>query len=74
MSKKVLKIVYVLICSIIILAKESYGYLDPSAMTYVVQIFAAVGITIATSLGIAFYKIRKFFAKKKVFMLFYRKT
>ncbi len=65
MSKKVLKIVYVLICSIIILAKESYGYLDPSAMTYVVQIFAAVGITIATSLGIAFYKIRKFFAKKK---------
>ena len=65
MSKKVLKIVYVLICSIIILAKESYGYLDPSAMTYVVQIIAAVGITIATSLGIAFYKIRKFFAKKK---------
>lgn len=65
MSKKILKIAYVLICTIIILAKESYGYLDPSAMTYVVQIIAAVGITIATSLGIAFYKIRKFFLKKK---------
>ena len=59
MSKKVLKIAYFLICTIIILTKESYGYLDPSAMTYIIQIIAAVGITIATSVGIFFYKIKK---------------
>ena len=65
MSKKVLKIAYFLICTIIILTKESYGYLDPSAMTYIIQIIAAVGITIATSVGIFFYKIKKVFKKKK---------
>lgn len=65
MGKKVLKIEYFLICTIIILTKESYGYLDPSAMTYIIQIIAAVGITIATSVGIFFYKIKKVFKKKK---------
>lgn len=65
MGKKVLKIAYFLICTIIILTKESYGYLDPSAMTYIIQIIAAVGITIATSVGIFFYKIKKVFKKKK---------
>ena len=65
MSKKVLKIAYFLICTIIILTKESYGYLDPSAMTYIIQIIASVGITIATSVGIFFYKIKKVFKKRK---------
>ena len=65
MSKKILKITYCLICAIIILTKESYGYLDPSAMTYIIQIIAAVGITIAKSVGIFFYKIKKVFKKKK---------
>ena len=59
------KIVYALICATIIFTKECYGYLDPSAMTYVIQIGAAVGITIATSIGILFYKIKKFFKRKK---------
>lgn len=65
MSKKILRIAYFLICAIIILTKESYGYLDPSAMTYIIQIIAAVGITIATSVGIFFYKIKKIFKKKR---------
>lgn len=65
MSKKILRIAYFLICAIIILTKESYGYLDPSAMTYIIQIIAAVGITVATSIGIFFYKIKKVFKKKK---------
>ncbi len=65
MSKKILKIIYFFICTIIILIKESYGYLDPSAMTYVIQIVAAIGITLATSIGIFFYKIKKFFKNRK---------
>lgn len=65
MNKKIKKICYVWACLIILLAKECYGYLDPSAMTYVIQIVAAIGITVTTSLGILFYKIKKVFKKKK---------
>ena len=65
MAKKILKIVYVIICMIIVLTKESYAYLDPSAMTYVIQIVSAVGIGLATSVGIFFYKIRRFLKHKK---------
>ena len=65
MNKKIMKICYVWTCLIILLAKESYGYLDPSAMTYVIQIIAAIGITVTTSIGILFYKIKKIFKKKK---------
>ncbi len=65
MNKKILKIGYVFVCSIIIFSKECYGYLDPSAMTYIVQIVAAIGITVATSIGIFIYKIKRFFRRKK---------
>lgn len=65
MNKKIKKICYVWVCLIILLTKECYGYLDPSAMTYVIQIVAAIGITVTTSLGILFYKIKKIFKKRK---------
>lgn len=65
MKTKLLKTLYIFICCLIILTKECYGYLDPSAMTYVIQIVAAVGIALATSFSIFFYKITKFFKKKK---------
>ena len=63
--KKILKIFYILLCFNIIFIKESYGYLDPSAMTYVIQIISAIAITATTSVGIFFYKIRKIFKRKK---------
>lgn len=63
--KKILKIFYILLCFNIIFIKESYGYLDPSAMTYVIQIISAIAITATTSIGIFFYKIRKIFNRKK---------
>lgn len=67
MNKKIIKIIYICICTMIILTKESYGYLDPSAMTYLLQIIAAIGVTLTTSLGVLFYKIkRKFYKKKKM--------
>lgn len=65
MKRKILKTIYAMICINAILLKESYCYLDPSAMTYLIQIVSAIGITLTTSIGILFYKIRKFFKKKK---------
>ena len=65
MKRRILKILYLCCLIILLLEKKSYGYLDPSAMTYVIQIIAAIGITITTSIGILFYKIKKLFKKKK---------
>ena len=65
MGKKILKVLYVFICLTIILVKEVHGYLDPSAMTYIVQIAITIGITIATSIGVFFYKIKKKLKKAK---------
>ena len=40
------------------------GYIDPSVMTYTIQIDAGVGIAIGAFLGIYFRKIKKKVSKK----------
>ncbi|MBR1540026.1 MAG: hypothetical protein IJ629_02450 [Clostridia bacterium] len=66
MKKKILFSLYISFCIIFVFTNVCYGYLDPSAMTYVIQVVAAIFIAISTSIGILFYKIkRKFFHKKK---------
>ena len=66
MKKKVLISIYIVLCSIFIGTNVSFAYLDPSAMTYMIQVGAAIIIAISTSIGILFYKLkRKFFKKKK---------
>lgn len=65
MKKIVLKLLYVFAVICIVLSKEVYGYLDPSAMTYMIQVAAAIGITIATGFGVFIYKIKRFFKNKK---------
>ena len=65
MQRKLIKVLYIMFCLIIILARECYAYLDPSAMTYVIQIVSAIVITLATSIGIFFYKIKRFLKNKK---------
>ena len=40
------------------------GYIDPSVMTYTIQIIAGVGIAIGAFLGIYFRKIKKKVTKK----------
>ena len=40
------------------------GYIDPSVMTYTIQIVAGVGIAIGAFLGIYFRKIKKKVSKK----------
>ncbi len=62
--KKFLIIGYFFLVTILILVKEVYGYLDPSAMTYLIQITAAFCITIATCFGVIVYKIKRFFKNK----------
>ena len=65
MKKKVLISIYIVLCSIFIGTNVSFAYLDPSAMTYVIQIGAAIGIAISTSIGILFYKLKRKLKRKK---------
>jgi len=64
MKKKILLIVYIFIITLVIFSKEVYGYLDPSAMTYLIQVTAALFITLGTGIGILFYKLKKFMKNK----------
>lgn len=66
MKKKILLTVYFFACIMFIFTNQCYAYLDPSAMTYIIQVTAAIVITISTTIGIMFYKLkRKFFKKNK---------
>lgn len=62
--KKIKVMIYVFFSTIFIFTKESYCYLDPSAMTYIIQVSAAIVITIGSVIGIGFYKIKRFFKNK----------
>ena len=64
MKSKSLRIIFIFLCFLIILTKTSYGYMDPSAMTYAIQVTATIGITVATGIGTLFYKLRKKFKNK----------
>lgn len=59
MKKMIVKSTLLFICFLALLVKESYGYMDPSAMTYTIQVAATIGITVATGIGTLFYKLRK---------------
>lgn len=62
--KKLGIMAYVFFATMFILTKEAYCYLDPSAMTYLIQVTAAIVITIGSVIGIFFYKIKRFFKNK----------
>ena len=62
--KKIKCMLYVFFATIIIFTKEAYCYLDPSAMTYMIQVTAAIVISIGSVIGIGFYKIKRFFKNK----------
>jgi glycerol uptake facilitator-like aquaporin len=62
---KVLKFVYFFSCFFVLLGNTSFAYIDPSAVTYVIQ--AVAGACIATGAAFTVYrhKIMKFFRNMK---------
>lgn len=57
--------IYFFLLTIVATWTYAFAYLDPSSMTYVIQIIA--GVAIAASAGIGFYwkRIRRYFRRKK---------
>lgn len=60
---KVLKLVYFFTCFFILLGNTSYAYIDPSAVTYVIQAVAAVFIALGALVTVFRHKIVAFFKK-----------
>lgn len=59
--KKLLGRLYFAICFVLILSLSASAYLDPSVMTYAIQIIAGIAVAVGAVVGIYWRK-----AKKKV--------
>lgn len=61
--KKCLKFMYFFVWFFILLGNTSYAYIDPSAVTYVIQAIAAVFIALGAVLTVFRHKIFALFKK-----------
>ena len=59
--KKLLGRLYFVLCFVLILSLSASAYLDPSVMTYAIQIIAGIAVAVGAVVGIYWRK-----AKKKV--------
>lgn len=62
---KVLKFLYFFGCFFVLLGNTSFAYIDPSAVTYVIQAVAGVAIAIGAACTVYRHKIMKFIRNQK---------
>ena len=65
MKEKILLGIWLFINIVLYWTNISMAYLDPSAMTYLIQVVAGIVIAVSTSIGIIFYKLKRKLSKKK---------
>lgn len=63
--KKLIKYLYYSAALALLLTVSSAAYIDPSAMTYIIQIIAGVAIAAGAAFGFYWRRIKRFFAKNK---------
>lgn len=63
--KKFLSFSYFFVLSMLLFSVSALAYIDPSAMTYIIQIVAAGFIAAGAAFGFYFRKIKRFFNKRK---------
>ena len=54
-------ILYFAVCGLILMARPAYAYIDPSVMTFAVQVVAGVAVAVGAVAGVLWRR-----AKKKV--------
>jgi hypothetical protein len=62
---KVFKFLYFFSCFFVLLGNTSFAYIDPSAVTYVIQAVAGVCIAVGAAFTVYRHKIMKFFRNLK---------
>lgn len=63
--KKTIKLLYFFICAMMLFSTYAFAYLDPSTMTYAIQVVAGVLIAAGAVVGIYWHKIKRAFKNKK---------
>ena len=59
--KNVMVVCFVALCSMLMFGMNANAYIDPSVMTYMIQVIAGIAVAVGAVVGIYFRK-----AKKKV--------
>jgi len=62
---KTLSFLYFTTCFFVLMSNNAQAYIDPSAVTYIIQAVAAVLIAIGAALTVFRHKIAAFFKKNK---------
>lgn len=57
--KKALRIIYFALCFSLMLTTYAYAYLDPSVMTYTVQVVAGVAVALGAVVGIGWRRAKR---------------
>lgn len=63
--KKLLSFVFFFVFSMLLFSVTAFAYIDPSAMTYIIQIIAGVAIAAGAAFGFYWRKIKRAFTKRK---------
>ena len=63
--KKILSFAYFFLCTALLFSISASAYIDPSAMTYIIQLIAGVAIAAGAAFGFYFRKIKRAFSKMK---------
>lgn len=63
--KKLLSFLWFFICFTLLFSSTASAYIDPSAMTYIIQIIASVAIAAGAAFGFYFRRIKRAFSRLK---------
>ena len=64
-AMNILKFTYFFACFFVLLGNTAFAYIDPSAVTYVIQAVAGAAIAIGAACTVYRHKIMKFFRSQK---------
>lgn len=64
-TTKVLRFMYFFVCFFVLMGNTAFAYIDPSAVTYVIQAVAGVAIAVGAACTVYRHKIMKFFRSQK---------
>lgn len=63
--KRMLRFSYFFVFAMMLFSTYAFAYLDPSTLTYTIQVIAGVFIAGGAAVGIYWHKIKRFFKGKK---------
>lgn len=65
MMKKILVFVYFFLAVTLMTLRNAQAYIDPSSMTYLIQIIAGAAVAVGAGLGFYWKRIKRYFRNKK---------